>query len=115
MKEGSVIVDVAIDQGGSTDLTKGHPTTHTDPTFVKYDVIHYAVANIPGAVAMTSTYALSNATTRYAKAIADMGLEAACQRFPELESGINTYKGHVTYQPVAEDLELEYKQLDFAE
>ena len=115
MKKGSVIVDVAIDQGGSTDLTKGHPTSHSDPTFIKHDVIHYAVANIPGAVAMTSTYALSNATTRYAKAIADMGVEEACQRFPELESGINTYKGHVTYQPVAEDLGLEYKELDFAE
>lgn len=115
MKKGSVIVDVAIDQGGSTDLTKGHPTTHTDPTFEVHDVIHYAVANIPGAVAMTSTYALSNATTRYATAIANMGLEEACQRFPELEKGINIYKGHVTYEPVAEDLELEYKELDFAE
>lgn len=115
MRPGSVIVDVAIDQGGSTDLTKGHPTTHTDPTFVVHDVIHYAVANIPGAVAMTSTYALSNATTRYATAIANMGLKEACQRFPELENGINIYKGHVTYEPVAEDLDLEYKELDFAE
>lgn len=115
MKPGSVIVDVAIDQGGSTDLTKGHPTSHTDPVFRVHDVIHYAVANIPGAVAMTSTYALSNATTRYAVAIANNGLAGACQRFPELTSGINVYKGHVTYQPVAEDLDLEYRELDFSE
>lgn len=112
MNEGSVIVDVAIDQGGSTDLTKGRPTTHTDPTFVEHGVIHYAVANIPGAVAMTSTYALSNATTRYAKAISEMGLKAACERFPEIISAVNIYEGKVTYQPVAEDLGLEYTALD---
>lgn len=108
MKEGSVIVDVAIDQGGSTDLTKGRPTTHSNPTFTEYGVINYAVANIPGAVATTSTYALSNATTRYAKVIADNGLKAACEGFPEIISGINTYNGHVSYEPVAEDLGMEY-------
>ncbi|WP_297789101.1 alanine dehydrogenase [uncultured Anaerococcus sp.] len=112
MKEGYVIVDVAIDQGGSTDLTKGRPTSHSQPTFVEYGVIHYAVANIPGAVAMTSTYALSNATTRYAKAICDLGLRRACERFPELIKGINTYKGFVTYEPVAKDTDYEYRQLN---
>lgn len=111
MRPGSVVVDVAIDQGGSTDITKGHPTTHTNPVFEVHDVIHYAVANIPGAVAMTSTYALSNATTRYAKAIADNGLKAACERFPEIISGINTYDGYISYEPVAEDLGMEYKEV----
>ena len=112
MKEGSVIVDVAIDQGGSTDLTKGRPTSHTNPTFIEHGVIHYAVANIPGAVAMTSTYALSNATTKYAKALADLGLKGACERFPELIKGINTYEGKVTYEPVAEANDKEYVELN---
>ena len=112
MRDGSVIVDVAIDQGGSTDITKDHPTTHSHPTFVKHGVIHYAVANIPGAVAMTSTYALSNATTRYAKTIANLGLKAACEKFPELIKGINTYDGYVTYKPVADDTNHEYKELN---
>lgn len=110
MKKGSVIVDVAIDQGGSTDLTKDHPTTHSDPTFVAHDVIHYAVANIPGAVATTSTYALSNATTKYARAIGDMGLKQACEKFPEIISAINTYDGYISFEPVSEDLDMEYKE-----
>lgn len=105
-------MDVAIDQGGSTDLTKGRPTSHTNPTFIEHGVIHYAVANIPGAVAMTSTYALSNATTKYAKALADLGLKGACERFPELIKGINTYEGIVTYEPVAEANDKEYVELN---
>lgn len=112
MKEGSVVVDVAIDQGGSTDLTKNRPTSHSNPVFNEYGVVHYAVANIPGAVARTSTYALSNATTRYAKAIADNGLKTACERFPEIISGINTFEGSIAYEPVAEDLEMEYKEIN---
>ncbi|MDU1316643.1 alanine dehydrogenase [Anaerococcus hydrogenalis] len=112
MKEGSVIVDVAIDQGGSTDITKGHPTSHTDPIFVKHGVIHYAVANIPGAVAMTSTYALSNATTRYIKTIANLGLKSACEKSPEIISAINTYDGYITNKGVAEDDNFEYKELN---
>lgn len=112
MKKGSVIVDVAIDQGGSTDLTKDHPTTHSDPTFVAHDVIHYAVANIPGAVATTSTYALSNATTKYARAIGDMGLKQACEKFPEIISAINTYDGYISFEPVSEDLDMEYKEVN---
>lgn len=112
MKKGSVIVDVAIDQGGSTDLTKDHPTTHSDPTFVAHDVILYAVANIPGAVATTSTYALSNATTKYARAIGDMGLKQACEKFPEIISAINTYDGYISFEPVSEDLDMEYKEVN---
>ena len=115
MREGSVIVDVAIDQGGSTDLTKNHPTTHTDPVFTKYGVTHYSVANIPGAVALTSTYALSNATTKYLKAIGKLGLKEAIEKFPELAKGVNTYKGDVVYEPVAKDNGYEYKELKITE
>ncbi|MCI5839330.1 MAG: alanine dehydrogenase [Peptoniphilaceae bacterium] len=111
MEEGSVIVDVAIDQGGSTDLTKGRPTTHTNPVFVEHGIIHYAVANIPGAVAESSTYALSNATTKYAKIIAQYGLKDAVEKFPELAKGVNTYKGKVTYESVAKDTGHEYTPL----
>lgn len=112
MKEGSVIVDVAIDQGGSTDITKGHATSHSDPIFVKHGVIHYAVANIPGAVAITSTYALSNATTRYIKTIANIGLKKACEKSPEIITAVNTYDGYVTNKGVAEDTGFEYKELN---
>ncbi|MGO1580950.1 MAG: alanine dehydrogenase [Peptoniphilaceae bacterium] len=111
MEEGSVIVDVAIDQGGSTETTSGHPTSHKDPIFIKHGVIHYAVTNIPGAVAKTSTYALSNATTKYAKLIAKYGLKKSIEISPEIESGINTFKGNVTYRAVAEDLVYEYKDI----
>lgn len=112
MKEGSVVVDVAIDQGGSTDLTKNRPTSHSNPVFNEYGVVHYAVANIPGAVAKTSTYALSNATTKYAKAIANNGLKTASETFPEIISGINTFEGSIAYEPVAEDLGMKYKELN---
>lgn len=109
MKEGSVIVDVAIDQGGSTDLTAKHgPTTHQDPVFVEHGVINYAVANIPGAVPRTSTQALSNATSAYLLQIANKGLDAATERFPELALGVNTINGKVTNKPVADDLGYEY-------
>ena len=111
MEPGSVIVDVAIDQGGSTDLTAGRPTTHTDPVFVEHGVVHYAVANIPGAVPKTATAALSNATTRYGVAIAKLGWKEACKRFPELQPGVNTAEGFVTYAPVAEDLGYEHKDI----
>lgn len=112
MEEGSVIVDVAIDQGGSTEITAGHPTSHANPTFIKHGVIHYAVTNIPGAVAKTSTYALSNATTKYAKLIAKYGLKESMQKAKEIESGINTFNGNITYQAVAEDLGYEYKNIN---
>ncbi len=112
MEPGSVIVDVAIDQGGSTDLTAGRPTTHSDPVFVEHGIVHYAVANIPGAVAKTATQALSNATTRYGVAIANLGWKAACKRHPELAPGVNTAEGHVTYAPVAQDLGYPLKDIE---
>ena len=112
MKEGSVVVDVAIDQGGSTDITQGRPTSHSHPVFKEYGVTFYAVANIPGAVAMTSTYALSNATTVYAKAIGEYGLKGAIENFPELKSGINTYDGKVVIKSVAKDTKHELCELN---
>ncbi|EFI41975.1 alanine dehydrogenase [Peptoniphilus sp. oral taxon 386] len=111
MEAGSVIVDVAIDQGGSTETTAGRATTHNNPTFVKHGVIHYAVTNIPGAVARTSTYALSNATTKYAKIIADLGWVKAVKKHDDIKKGINTYDGKITYKAVAESLNREYSDI----
>ncbi|MWC28394.1 alanine dehydrogenase [Paenibacillus sp. MMS18-CY102] len=99
MKKGSVIVDVAVDQGGSI-ATVDRPTTHKDPVYVKHDVIHYAVANIPGAVPRTSTLALTNVTISYAQMLADGGLAAAV-RDEALRKGVNTYNGAVTNEAVA--------------
>lgn len=101
MKQGSVIVDVSIDQGGCVEtITKS--TTHDEPIYVKHGVLHYAVANIPGAVARTSTLGLTNATAPYLYSIADYGLNGACERFPELKKGINITDGHIVYDAVAE-------------
>lgn len=112
MKKGSVIVDVAIDQGGSTDITASNPpTTHDNPVFERHGVIHYSVANIPGAVPMTSTSALSNATTQYLMQIVNKGWEEACKAKPELASGVNVAEGYVTYKNVAEDLGFKYKDI----
>ena len=111
MKKGSVIVDVAIDQGGSI-ATCDHVTTHSDPTFVKHGVIHYSVANIPGAVSRTSTLALTNATLPYALKIAGKGWKAACQEDCGLAKGLNTIDGNLTNKNVAEALGLEY--VDYA-
>lgn len=111
MKKGSVIVDVAIDQGGSI-ATCDHVTTHSDPTFVKHGVIHYSVANIPGAVSRTSTLALTNATLPYALRIAGKGWKAACQEDAGLAKGLNTIGGKLTNKAVAEALNLEY--VDYA-
>ena len=107
MKPGSVLVDVAIDQGGSIE-TIDRITTHADPYFVKHGVIHYSVANMPGAVPRTSTLALTGATLPYALKIAELGAEEACRRDSALMKGLNTYRGHVTYKAVAEDQGLEY-------
>ena len=107
MKPGSVLVDVAIDQGGSI-ATIDRITTHADPYFVKHGVIHYSVANMPGAVPRTSTLALPGATLPYALKIANLGAEEACRRDPALMKGLNTYQGHVTYKAVADDQGLEY-------
>jgi len=101
MKPGSVIVDVAIDQGGSVE-TIDHYTTHDDPTYLVHDVIHYAVANMPGAVPRTSTLGITNATAKYAYAIADAGYKAAMVTYPELAKGLNTEDGKITYDKVQE-------------
>lgn len=107
MSEGSVVVDVSVDQGGCVETT--HPTSHKDPTFLYEHVIHYAVPNIPGIVARTSTYALTNVTFKYALDIANKGLERAIRESVPLACGLNIYKGKVAYEPVARDLELEYE------
>lgn len=110
MKPGSVIVDVAIDQGGCVETSK--PTTHSHPTYEVDGVIHYGVTNMPGAVPRTSTYALSNATLSYALLLANHGLEEAVKSNPALAKGVNTYQGAVTYPAVAEAFGLEYTPLE---
>ena len=96
MKQGSVLVDVAIDQGGCFETSKA--TTHADPTYIVDGVVHYCVANMPGAVAMTSTLALTNATLPYALQIADKGWKKACRDNDEIRPGVNVVGGKVTYQ-----------------
>jgi alanine dehydrogenase len=110
MKDGSVIVDVAIDQGGCAETSK--PTTHADPTFVVDGVVHYCVTNMPGAVARTSTIALTNATLPYALEIANKGWKKAMQENEEIKKGANVIHGAVTYQAVAEAFELAYTPVD---
>ncbi|MDR2167056.1 MAG: alanine dehydrogenase [Clostridiales bacterium] len=109
MKPGSVIVDVAVDQGGCAETTR--VTYHDDPTFVVDGVVHYCVGNMPGAVSLTSTYALTNATLGYGLKIADMGLEAAVKADPHLAPGVNTYGGHLTCKEVANAFGMEYTEL----
>ena len=106
MKEGSVIVDVSIDQGGCVETSE--ETTHSEPTFIKHGVIHYCVQNIPGAVPHTSTFALTNVTIPYALSIADMGIVEAVKNIPELAKGINVIEGKVTYEPIANALNISY-------
>jgi alanine dehydrogenase len=100
MRPGSVIIDISIDQGGSIETSR--MTTHSDPTFVVHDVVHYCVGNMPGAVPNTSTYALTNVTLPYAIVIADAGLEGTVRTDPALAAGLNTYGGALTNQAVAE-------------
>lgn len=107
MRPGSVLVDVAIDQGGSIESID-RITTHSDPYFIKHNVLHYSVANMPGAVPRTSTLALTGATLPYALKIADLGAEAACKADPALMKGLNTYNGHLTFRAVAEAQNLPY-------
>ena len=109
MKPGSVIVDVAVDQGGCVDTIR--PTTHTDPIYTVHDVIHYGVANMPGGVPRTSTLALTNATLPYALTLADLGWQAACLRDPALALGVNLVDGHVTYPGVAEAFGLDHTDI----
>lgn len=110
MEPGSVIVDVAVDQGGCVETMK--VTTHDNPTFVVDGVVHYGVANMPGAVPRTSTFALNHATFPYLRLLADKGLVDAVKESAPLARGVNTHKGHVTYQAVADAHGLEYAPLE---
>jgi alanine dehydrogenase len=107
MQKGAVLVDVAIDQGGCFETSK--PTTHADPTYVIDDVVHYCVANMPGAVARTSTYALNNVTLPHALRIARMGWKQAMANDPHLAEGLNVHAGEVTYEAVAKELNYDYR------
>lgn len=109
MRPGTVMVDVAVDQGGCFETT--HPTTHSEPTYVVDGVVQYAVANIPGAVPYTSTLALTNATMPYALRLADMGWEEACRKYPGLADGVNVVDGKITFKAVAEAFDLDYTPL----
>ncbi len=106
MKPGSVLVDVAIDQGGCFETSR--PTTHADPIYVVDGIVHYCVANMPGAVARTSTYALNNVTLPHALRIADLGWKDALKANPHLAAGLNVHEGKVTYEAVARDLGYDY-------
>ena len=110
MEDGSVVVDIAVDQGGCIETC--HPTTHEQPTYDVDGVVHYCVANMPGAVARTSTYALTNVTLKYARLIAANGVDKACMGDPALKKGINIYKGKLVYEQVARDLELPFTALE---
>ena len=110
MKEGAVLADVAIDQGGCAETS--HPTTHSEPVYTVAGVTHYCVANMPGAVPITSTKALTNATLPYVEAIADHGIAEAVARDPALSRGVNVVNGKVTYDAVADAHGLEYQPLE---
>jgi len=110
MARGSVIVDVAVDQGGCIETTR--PTTHSEPTYYVENVLHYGVTNMPGAVPRTSTFALTNATLPFALQLADQGAVGSFKRNPHLKNGANTYKGRIVYQAVATDQQVEYTSLD---
>jgi len=107
MSKGSVVVDVAVDQGGCIETCR--PTSHTNPTYEVDGVIHYCVPNMPGVVPRTSTYALTNVTLKYGSMIAAMGVEEAIAKDKALYSGLNVYNGYVCYEPVARDLHMEYR------
>ena len=110
MKPGSVIVDIAIDQGGCCETS--HPTTHSHPTYIEEGVIHYCVTNMPGAVARTSTFALNNATLPFVLALADKGWRQAIMDDPHLRSGLNVHAGQLTCRPVAEAQGLAFTSAD---
>ena len=111
MKTGAVIVDVAVDQGGCIETTR--PTTHSEPTYIIENIVHYCVANMPGAVGRTSTYALCNVTFPYVMKIAQQGLEAAVTADPGFAAAINMHAKKMTYKPVAETFGMEW--VEFAE
>ena len=110
MRPGTVLVDVAVDQGGCIETCR--PTTHEDPTFIIDDVVHYCVANMPGAVPFTSTLALTNATLPYAILLADLGWKEACNRNAALKKGLNIVNGKVVYKGVADAFNLEYHDVE---
>ncbi len=112
MKPGAVIIDVAIDQGGCAETSR--PTTHSHPTYIVDDVVHYCVANMPGAVARTSTFALSNVTTGFVLALADKGCRQALADDAHLRDGLNVHDGRITYRAVADALDLPYTPADEA-
>ncbi len=107
MSKGSVVVDVAVDQGGCIETCR--PTSHQHPTYEIDGVIHYCVPNMPGVVPRTSTYALTNVTLKYASMLAAMGVEEAVAKDKNLKKGLNVYGGYVCYEPVARDLQMEYR------
>lgn len=109
MEPGTVLVDVAIDQGGCFETS--HPTTHAEPVYTVDGIVHYCVANIPGAVPNTSTLALTNATLKYALQLADKGWRKACEENPALRKGLNIVEGKVVFKPVADVWDLKYEQL----
>jgi len=109
MEPGSVVADVAVDQGGCVETIR--PTTHSDPTYVVHDVVHYGVANMPGAVPRTSTFALTNTTVPFVERMASEGVEAAVKSDPALAQGANLWRGDVVHEGVAESLELAYVPL----
>lgn len=106
MEDGSVVVDVAVDQGGCIATT--HPTSHSDPVYTEHGVVHYAVTNMPGAYARTATYGLTNATIDHVAELAEKGWRQACEDSPALRKGLNVAEGHLTERPVADHLGLEY-------
>jgi alanine dehydrogenase len=106
MQPGSVVVDISIDQGGCFETS--HATTHADPTYIVDDIVHYCVANMPGAVPRTSTYALTNATLPFVKSLANLGWKEALTRDPHLANGLNVHSGHVNHEAVARDLGYDY-------
>jgi len=110
MKQGAVIVDVAVDQGGCVETTKA--TTHSNPTYIIDGVVHYCVANMPGAVGRTSTFALTNATARFGVEIANLGWEEAARKWGEIRTGLNVVGGKVTYKAVADAFGMEYAPLE---
>jgi len=110
MKKGAVIVDISVDQGGCTETTK--PTTHDKPVYIVDDIVHYCVANMPGAVALSSTLALTGTTLRYGLMIAEHGLEEACRISNELALGVNLYMGHCVYENVAKSLDINLTSLE---
>ncbi|MCY4645026.1 MAG: alanine dehydrogenase [Bacteriovoracales bacterium] len=111
MGKGSVVVDIAVDQGGCIETCR--PTTHENPTFEVDGIIHYCVSNIPGAVAKTSTYALTNCTLKHARLLAALGVEKGAMKDSALKAGVNIYKGKLVYRQIAQDLGFPYTPLEF--